>query len=59
MGSDLDLAIAVDSNNNNNNNIHLVGYHSETVDFDPDPINEFWMTSAGSSNAFLLALNQS
>jgi hypothetical protein len=55
-GSDSGSGIAVDPSGT----IHLAGSYRGSVDFDPDPLNSYWLTNPGDfSNAFLVLLRQS
>ncbi len=44
----------------NLDNIYVVGWYNGTVDFDPDPVNTYWMTSAtNTANVFIQKLDAS
>jgi hypothetical protein len=54
-GSDGGLAVAVDPSGT----IHLAGVFSGTVDFDPDPLDTYYLTTPGPySSSFLVRLTQ-
>jgi hypothetical protein len=52
-GADTGFGIAVDPTGG----VHLAGYYEATVDFDPDPLNTYYLT-APARNAFRLRLEQ-
>jgi hypothetical protein len=54
-GLDVGFGIAVDPTGG----VHLAGFYSGTVDFDPDPLNTYYLTNPGTfANAFRLRLRQ-
>lgn len=55
-GTDVALGLAVDALGV----IHLAGYYADTVDFDPDPLSTYYLTTpTGISRGFRLRLRQS
>jgi inorganic pyrophosphatase len=52
---DFGFGVAVDGSGN----VHVTGYFSGTVDFDPDPADTFELTSAGSDDVFVVRLDPS
>lgn len=53
-GSDRAEGIAVDAAGN----VYVAGYYYDTIDFDPDPIASYGLTSAGASDIFLVKFRQ-
>jgi Beta-propeller repeat len=53
-GTDMATGIAVDVDGN----VYVAGYFYNTVDFDPDPLTSYELTSAGGGNGFFLKLRQ-
>ncbi len=53
-GDDTALKMNLDTNGN----IYITGYFSNTVDFDPDPVDVFNLVSAGNTDIFILKLDQ-
>jgi hypothetical protein len=53
-GTGLDYATGIDMDSAGN--LYVAGYYSSSVDFNPDPLSDSLLTSAGAQDMFLLKL---